>query len=440
MSIPWGEALEKDGHSIFAPSHSATWLFCEDALYAGLETGEDYAGVDAAVGTVFHDIMHEWLTKGEPAYRLHDINQVRNKNAPNGEYFEVVVDEDMFFYGKQIVDYLEGIDGDMFVETWVSIDHITPIEGQGGTADVAFCRPGVLDITDHKYGTGVKVFARWNTQALCYASGFFRLYDRHYDFQKIIIRIAQPRLNHFDVFEITREELIEWEKWAKERAAAAGPKNMLRTRTPGPKQCLWCRCQRSCSALETLREELADASFDEAMEMTEDKTYDRKELSLVAQRQTVPAPGKMPDPLSLTTAQLSHIYKYRKLMEAWYRGISEELITRGLHGEVLGGNWEIGESRTRRNWIDEDATADRLRLFGFTEDEIFTKKLVSPNQSQKLWREAGIRGKAMEEYVAIQVDKPKGRPTLVPIGDAREAIPDISDVFDDIETGGEDEI
>jgi hypothetical protein len=111
------------------------------------------------------------------------------------------------------------------------------------------------------------------------------------------------------------------------------------------------------------------------------------------------------------------------------------LITRGLQGDPLAGLWQVAEGRSRRRWIDEYRAVEGLCFVGVDEADCYERKLVSPNQSEKLLRAAGVRGKLTKAYLNTLTERPPGRPTLVPIG-ANRAI--VGSIVDDSFEGKDD--
>lgn len=421
------DSLWEDGHSIFAPSYSATWLNCAGSLHPSLYA-DDSAGYDAAVGTVFHKVMHEWLTVDRPDSWLGNVEIVAKRYGPVDEPpFEVEIDEDMFTFGEDCIAYLDKWPGDRWFETRVDISDLTPINNQGGTADVIICNTGTLDIIDWKYGKGVQVFAEKNTQLLLYAWGAFQKFDYLYDFKTIRIHVAQPRFYHFEYWEISREELIEWAAWAKERAYSAW---FDRDRSPSPKACQWCRVRTNCTAMEAAREALVDMTFEVLDEpITVEKMASTK--AGVAVADGMDHTPSIPSAAQLDTLELSRIRKWRRVMEAWFADIDAELLRRLDNGEKCE-DWKIVEGRSRRKWRDHDETAEKLSLL-LSEDQIFPRTIVSPAKAEKLLRTVGVKAKLNKTYVATMTIRPPGRPTLVPAGDARVELPNIVDPFDDVE-------
>lgn len=427
-----GDDLWEDQGSLFRPSYSATWLNCLGALRPSISAA-DNAGYEAAVGTVFHWLIADWQENGRPSNWLGTVLQVE-KEWGDG-HFDVEVDEDMFYYAEECLDRYSSIPGDRFVEVRVDISDLTPIPKQGGTADLVILSPGILNTIDWKYGLGVQVFAKSNTQLLLYAWGAFTRWDDTYHFEIIRLNIAQPRLGHFDVWEISREELIEWAAWAKNRAHGAWERNA--DRTPSPKACQWCKVAVGCPALEVLRQSLVEQTLDDAFD---DPSFampvTAADMALVvsegSEMTVVP-----PDPANLPTRQLARIFAYRAMMVRWFQQIAAELVERAEAGEDLAGLWKLVESGTKRRWRNEEEAAAKFRLLGLGDDDIWEQKLASPAQIEKKLRSVGVRGELGKAFVRTLAFKPRGKPTLAPTGDARSALPDLADTFETIEEGDE---
>lgn len=444
-------------HSIFAPSASSMWLFCSGSLIPHLLT-EDSAGEDAAIGTVGHSVAEAWLTrlKQNPfdAYRdFHTIDTWIDSLRPREmmgrvvpikqryETFHVPVTDEMFSYIREYVKWCVTLPGTHYIETKVFFSQITPIPNQGGTADHAACEPGVLTITDLKYGTGVQVFARENTQALLYALGFFLKYDPEYHFERIVIRIGQPRWGqdgHWDVWETTRERLLEFMGWAKVRAHAAWDPQA--PRTPGTKQCQWCHVANDCAARAAwMIDQTEDVDWDRggsevtvrADGMIEGVSYTVKDMQAASQRLvdgtadlSVRNPGTMP------TLALERLLVHRKSIERWFALMAEELLARANDGQELE-LWKLVPGRQgNREWNNnEEDIAHELEFLGVPEDEMYVKKLISPAQAEEVLHKkiAGLKKKQAASLVTDLTTRQDGKPTLALITDQRDALPDLAD-------------
>ena len=84
------------------------------------------------------------------------------------------------------------------------------------------------------------------------------------------------------------------------------------------------------------------------------------------------------------------------------------------HGKVWHG-FKLVESRTNRKYTDEEAVIRAANAAGY--HDIFKKSLIPITEMEKL-----MGKKAFAEVLGSLVEKPKGRPTLVPVSDKRPAI------------------
>lgn len=254
------ESLKDGAHSIFSASGSGLWLNCAGGLLPGLLAPDD-SGVDAAEGTVAHSCGEQWLRTGKrPNELLGTIQRVEKENT----HFDIEITLEMLNYVEMYVDWCEWLPGKHFVETRVYYSEITPIPKQGGTADHVVCSWQKMTITDLKYGKGHFVEVKGNTQALLYALGFFYEYDFIYDFQTIEMRICQPRMQNFDTWTVTRAELLAFADDAKVKAHRAWALDA--PRTPGDKQCQFCRVRATCAPHLARQVDITQGIFDDLFE------------------------------------------------------------------------------------------------------------------------------------------------------------------------------
>lgn len=412
-----------NGHSVFAPSASKMWLSCSGSLIPNL-LAADSAGFDAAQGTVAHAVGEEWLRSGyRPTHRVGEVVKV----VEHDKTFEITIDDTMLDYVSEYVAWCRELPGVHLVEVRVDFSDLTPIPNQGGTSDHIALQPRVLTITDLKYGVGVQVFAEDNTQGLLYAYGAFRKYDELFDFDEIVIRICQPRLSHFDTWRISREQLLEFAKYARKRAYAAWEPDA--PRTPTKEGCLWCRVKAGCAANAVLQERLLDGVFDnlEAPVTVEEERRLKEDLDGGLYYM------KRRDIRALTTEQMASLLPFRKAAESWWKNLDEELERRCINGEHVPG-YKLVESRTNRAFRDEDEAGMTLVDAGVPFDSVYPRGMISPAQSEDALRKAGIEKKAIPEILEPLVTKPKGKPTMAPLSDKRPAIESvIASSFDNLD-------
>jgi len=399
------------------------WAYCSGSLVPNL-FAKDSAGEDAAYGTVAHGVGEEWLKSGvRPDHLLGTTHQISEGDSA----FEITVDQTMIDFVEEYVSWCIYEPGNHFVETRVDFSDLTPLKKQTGTADHAVCSPGRLMITDLKMGLGVQVFAKDNTQAILYAYGFFRKYDDLFDFQRIVIRIAQPRLHHFDVWEISREELLEWASWLRLRAFAAWCKDAVRT--PGEKQCKWCKIKTDCAAYAVFIERLMDGVFDDL-----DTPVTASEMVSLRDRIDDGSFGLSPVGIgSLTVEQKARLLPYRSMVESWFKSLHEDLEARVVNGEPVPG-YKLALGRSNRVFTDPSDAAELLDFLGVPDEVIHPRGMITPAQSEDALRKVGYKRKELPELLKSVVRKPPGKPSMVRESDAREPIAAVADsTFDNLD-------
>ncbi len=414
------------GHSIFAPSASATWLNCSGALIPNL-LAEDDAGEDAAYGTVGHGVGELWLKSGQkPTHLLGRVEQVDEGHA----VFNITIDAEMMNYVEMYVNWCAQLPGDHYVEQRVDFSRLTPIEGQGGTADHIACQPGVLTITDLKLGKGYQVFAKRNTQGMLYALGSYFKWDPLYKFERVIIRICQPRLGHFDEWEISVQELLEFADYVIERAAMAWDPNAVRT--AGILQCQWCKVRATCAERARWIYEIVDGCFDDLAELINladfMSTIDDDDFSV----QLVPA-------RELSHAQMVKLIRYRKSIENWLKDIEDALERKMLSGqEVPGKKLVAGRSKRVFRERNPQRLADTLEMIsGVPAEKFLETSVYGITEIEKIFQnEGGYRPKDIPGMLEGFVLKMPGKPVMADDFDKRPAVTlEDGDVFEAIDDG-----
>lgn len=424
-------ACEDDGHSIFAPSYSATWMLCPGALVPSILEDDD-AGYEAAEGTVAHEIAEEWLRTGKrPDQYLNTIRQYRE----NGKEFDIPITFEMFDYLREYVEMCQENGGDHFVETKVWFTDLMPIGNpdaddekpikfikQGGTCDHAACVPKKLIITDLKYGQNIFVSTKDNTQLKLYAYGFFAKYDDKYGFEEIEIRICQPRKRNYGRFTMTRDELIAFGERVKKAAREAW--QMDAPRRPSEKACEWCKISYKCPAnaariLDLKNGRYGGNPFDyTADDMASIKELLREELELQLKETSL-----------LTWEEITLIYSHRSPVEKWFKDVEKKATTEISKGKTVKG-LKLVAKRGTRMFNDEAFAAEELDFAGIDQAEMYSvPKMVSPSQAETLLKAKGFDKKSIEAILDGLTFTQKGGPTLALADDPR---PDLNEKFEDV--------
>lgn len=429
----------RNGHSIFAPSSSASWLNCSGSLLVNAKA-KDSAGYEAAEGTVAHSVAEEWAKTGKKPD--HRIGRVEHALAGGREH-AVEVTSEMLYHVGRFVEWCVELPGDHFFEQHVDLSELMPIPDQGGTSDHFACERGLLTITDLKYGTGIRVYAEGNTQALLYAAGAFLAWDWIYGFRRIIIRICQPRLDVFETWEISREQLLAFMGEVKVEARAAWIENA--PRSPSPKACQWCAGFETCPARLKHLDDIIDDTFevedDPGMEVTFSHTYEADALQnhpqAMAELARAVRRAEDSQVRELSTRALAYALGYRASVEKWFKSIAETLLERAEQGEPIP-YWKLTEGRKRRQWKDQSEAVSALEAeFGISRDRLMPPKLLSPKQVEGVIRaEVNAKPVDIKRAMGKLIHTVQNKRSLVPLNDDR---PDADELLDGFEGEDDDE-
>ena len=413
------KSYSNGNHSIFGPSSSHMWLVCSGSLVPNLlapDDGSEYA----AYGTVAHAVAEQWLIDGKKPKHL--IGKTEIVYAGDWGYL-VTIDEKMMEYVRESVDRCIVLPGKHITEQRVDFSRLTPIPNQGGTMDFAAIEGKKVHVIDHKFGQGVRVYAEKNSQAMLYALGLIFQYDRafggQYDMQEFVLKIHQPRLDHYDEWECTRDELMIFAGWVIERAKMAW--RIDAPRTPDPKACQFCKVRSTCAANAKMQlrlmadqsaEAFGDVTVEDIKQFKEHLEHDLLRVEAV-------------DPLALTTADLERLRPYKRMVEGFWKTVDHELLKRALNGAPMT-KYKVVEGRSNRVFRNPTEAATKLVSLGCKPDEVTVQRIVSPTEAEELLIKAKHRRKDLPELLDELVRKPPGKPTLAPKSDKRPALQDPS--------------
>jgi hypothetical protein len=214
------------------------------------EERSDYA----SEGTVAHEVSEQCLTKNVDATEF--LGQTWTLFDNDGEaYFTHTVDGEMVDGVQMYVDYVRGQKGELLVER--KVDFSTWVRDGFGTSDAIVIDNACANVSDLKFGRGVKVDATENPQAMLYGLGVLNDYEFIYgEFDTFKLNVIQPRLDHISEWEVSRTDLVTWaEETVKPTAeivirlledddffAQEGHKYLV----PGESQCKFCKARRDC--------------------------------------------------------------------------------------------------------------------------------------------------------------------------------------------------
>jgi len=379
---------EEKQHARLAPSGAHGWMNCPG--WESDKTGSKYADE----GTAAHTLASWCLTEQKPA-----VAYLGRVIPVNGHDF--VVDEAMAEpvqrYVDKVIEYAGSVlpSGEvrlihsLLVEQAVPIAHVTGEEGAEGTSDaIILTNDGEIQVHDLKFGQGERIDAEENPQLMLYALGALRLVEEFLGEEPERVRcvIHQPRLNHLSEWDCSVERLVAFasEANAAARRYGLGPLN------PGKKQCRWCARKATCKVLAAFVQEETGADF-EAL--------------------TPPSP---PDHAHSLASQMAAV----DLIEDWCRAVRAEVERRLFAGEEVEGYKLVEGKRGARAWSDETEAESTLKSMRLKVEEMYTFKLLSPTQAEKLLKDSPKRW----ERVKSLISQSQGKPSVAPITDKRPAL------------------
>jgi hypothetical protein len=364
-------------HATLSASSSARWLTCTASVKACADLPNKSSGF-AQEGTRAHEVADRCLRSGDDA-----INYL-GQDIEGG-----IVDREMCEHVQTYVDYIRDLGGELYPEQRVDFSNYIP-EGFG-TSDALVLHPKRkhLDCVDLKFGKGVPVYAENNTQGMLYAVGVINEYGFIYDIDTITIHIVQPRIHNFSEWTITTAELLEWAEWAKSKALEALSDNGVYD--PNEKACKFCPAKATCTALYEHTQKVISAEFDDL---------------------TVAPTGRLSDD------QIKLVLDNADLITSFLGAVKDHVKGKLESGQPFNG-YKLVAGRANRK-LKPEAESVLVDKLG---DDAFNKKLKGLGDLEKL-----IGKKEFKELDLTT--KGEGAPTVVPESDKRQAIQQVTEMFD----------
>ena len=358
------------GHAILSASSSERWLHCPPSARL-CETYEDKGSDYAAEGTDAHSLCEYKLRKAlgmavkDPTEHLTWYN-AEMEDCANG-------------YASFILEQVEAAKetcSDPVVLIEQRVDFSRWVEQGFGTSDAIIISDGTLRVIDYKHGLGVLVEADNNPQMMCYALGALELFDAIYDIDSVAMTVYQPRRQNVSTFEMSKDDLYRWaEEVLKPTAelAFAGDGNFL-----CGEWCGFCKAKHECRA--------------------------RAEANLLLAQYDFKLPPLLED------SEIEVILSRADQLVSWVNDIKEYALQQAISGKDWTG-FKLVEGRSNRRYTDEGAVTQAVTNAGF---DPYERKLLGITAMQKL-----LGKSRFEELLSAYIEKPQGKPTLVPESDKR---------------------
>lgn len=360
-------------HALLSASSAYRWLACPPSALLSAKY-EDTSSSYAQEGTAAHALAEYKVLKA--------LGRKADDPTENLDYFNEEMDEATDAYAGYVLEQVaeaKKATTDPIVLVEQRVDFSTYVPDGFGTADALIIADDKLSITDLKYGRGVLVEADHNPQLMCYALGAYEMFSALYDIETVSMTIFQPRRDNVSVFEMKALDLLDWaENTLKPKAelAAEGKGDF----TAG-EHCRFCKAKADCRA--RAEANLALARYDFAL------------------------------PPTLTDADIEAILPLLDELTSWAEDIKAYALTRAVAGKEWHG-YKLVAGRSNRKYVNEDAVAKKVSDAGFNPYE---EKLLGITAMTKL-----LGKNRFEELLSSLIEKPQGKPTLVPESDKRPAM------------------
>ena len=253
------------------------------------------------------------------------------------------------------------------------------VENGFGTGDCVIVADDVLQIIDYKHGLGVLVSAEKNPQMMCYALGALELFDGIYDINSIQMTIFQPRRENVSTCSITKGELLSWADGVLKPTAELAYEG--KGEFMAGDHCQFCKVKAKCRKRAEYNLELARYDF----EM----------------------------PSTLEDDEIEAILAKADALVSWAGDVKEYALQQAVNGKQWN-DWKLVEGRSNRKYVNENAVAETVHKAGY---DPFEHKVLGITAMTKL-----LGKTKFEELLSGFIEKPQGKPTLVPMSDKRPAM------------------
>ena len=384
-------------HGKFSPSQLPRIVRCPGSVQLCRSIPKRGESEYALEGTMLHEVLEECLIKEE-------------FNLPSTIIAQYSLDQEQKEAVQDCLDWTftlrmgEAMADDAIesIESTVNLGHYAlqyncpQLEEVYGTLDYSRVAPSLRKawFMDWKFGKGVEVFPD-SEQLKAYALGKLKTYEFAKQFDEIHLCIGQPRLyagNPFKVEVVTPDELFAWLKErlvpALQDAVTADPSFHATE-----KGCMWCDAKIVCET--------------------------RQQAAMEAAMEVFALHAKLPQ------VDVDHVSKVLNILPDLKTYISDIEQYATLHisaGKTLPG-WKLVAGRSIRKWYDEEAAKKWFEeQYGFSEFDMSEMKFMSPAKAEKkLKKDIGKDSVKDDDFLAL-IDKPEGKPTLVPVEDRRPAL------------------
>jgi hypothetical protein len=320
-------------------------------------------------GTLLHNVMDLILTTNQTPESFAGMEYEGIKLT------QELIDEKVYPALRALDDIDPNKEMEYATETRVGFGDFLP--GVFGSTDLLGRIGKRAFILDWKFGSGVPVPADDNPQLMFYAAAAMRTPEVQWVFDECdeieCIIVQPPSVKRW----VTTTKRIK--AFEQELAMAVKISQMPDAPLNAGEHCRWCAAKPTCPKMTGLADRALHAQLD-----------------------------------ILNVAQIADYLKKADMLEQWIadvRGLAHQVLDAGK--PVPG--FKLVAKRAIRQWADEAYTADILGDL-LDKDELFTSKIISPAQAEKLLKKKGY---PLQDNLVVAVSSGS---TLVEESDPRPAV------------------
>lgn len=359
-------------HSSLPPSSAKMWIACNPSAMRNAEM-PDQSSSFAQQGTDAHALCEYKLLTAlvkkaeDPRINLQYLDQE----------MEDCSDEYVTFVMEHVTDTAT-----VMVEQKLDFSDYAP--GGFGTGDCVIVDDGNLHIIDFKYGKGVPVSAGSdkegvNPQMACYALGALAAFDGIYDIDTVSMSIFQPRLDIAETYTISKDDLLSWGRYVLAPAAKRASKG--EGEYVAGDHCLFCKFKSKCRKRAEYQLEIAHYDF------------------------------AKPD--ELEDSEIEAILARADDFISWANDIKEYALNEAIAGKIWS-DYKLVEGRSNRKYTNESDVVKAVKSAGY---DPYERSVLGITAMTRL-----LGKKKFDDLLGQYIEKPAGKPTLVPMSDKRPAM------------------
>jgi len=393
-------------HAKLSPSGSSRWLNCPGSVRMTANL-ENKSGDAAFRGTVIHQAGENILLGEE----CHAGISITIEGESKAEWLAKDMFEEADFYAKYVMDLASRCpNSEMIAEMKVDLTDIA--DETFGHSDAVVIENGNLHIIDLKTGAGL-VSAKDNSQLMLYGHGAFKELEMFHDIENIVFHIVQNNSktgsDKSNSHTIIIDELIDWiDEIVKPAAKMALTEDAICV--PGDSQCQWCQAASFCPAL-----------MDQVEDMFDELTENHQNENIKHIGEVVPLEKAL------------NFYKSVSLITTWMKAIENRIFDKLELGEDIPG-YKLVKKIKHKKWTDESEAYEKLKSWEKL-DDIAPRKLVTPNQAEKILGK--MTAPKTKKFNDLWI-RPQGELTIALESDKRPAEKPVIEEFDIIDDDNDD--